>query len=54
MEEDRRTIQEIKKYLVGMLIEKYGYCGVAESPDDVMLNSGDNILIRISAKEEIS
>lgn len=34
-------LDEIKKFAIKKLNEAYGYCGCAEMPDFVMLNSDD-------------
>jgi len=35
------NIDKIKKRIVEMLIEEYGYCGEADSDNTAMLNSGN-------------
>ena len=53
MEEDKKVVEEIKDYLTGKLVCKYGYCGVAEGENLLMLNSGTdttNIIIKIEIK----
>ena len=51
MDEDIKTVEEIKQYLVRKLNQKYGYCGVASGENMAMLNSGStNIIIKIEIK----
>lgn len=48
---DRETVEEIKQYLIKLLNNKYGYCGVASGKDMEILNSGNgNIIIKIELK----
>ena len=51
--EDEKMVQEIKKELTNKLNEKFGYCGVAEGENFLMLNSGKgNIVINIKWESE--
>ena len=46
---DKRVFDEIKKYIKDKLQSEFGFCGVAEGEDVVMLNSGraKNIIINM-------
>ena len=47
------ALEDIKKYAERKLVERYQYCGVAESPEFAILNSGDdNVAIKITIKVE--
>jgi len=46
--EDLKMIEEIKKELLSKLQAEFGYCGLAEDENFLMLNSGKgNIVINI-------
>lgn len=48
-----KILEEIKTFVIKRFKEEYGYCGVAENPDFVMLNSGgdgENLIIKIEDK----
>ena len=53
---DNTVLEDIKKYAINRLNSTYGYCGVAEGADTVMLNSDDrngrDILITIVIEDE--
>lgn len=52
VEEDKKTMDEIKNYLISMLKRRYGYCGVAQGPTMVMINSGKgHLTVEIVCKE---
>lgn len=38
---ENAILEEIKEFAKAKLMGAYGYCGVAEGPDMVMLNSDD-------------
>ena len=44
---DNKTIQRIKKFAIEELQSIYGFCGVIENEDIIILNSGDDIKITI-------
>lgn len=49
------ALDQIKKTIVSTFMEKYGYCGVADSDKYAMLNSGadnENFVITIEDKSE--
>jgi len=49
-------LNEIKMFAIGKLQTSYGYCGVAESDEMIMINSDDkngkDIIIKITLKDE--
>jgi len=46
---DEVVVQEIKRDLISKLNSRFGYCGVAENDNFIMLNSGKgNIIIKIT------
>ena len=48
MKSDGQMVQEIKSGLVARLNSEFNYCGIAEGPNSIMLNSGKgNIVINI-------
>lgn len=52
---DNKVLEDIKNYAIKRLNREYGYCGAAESPSMVMLNSGldnENITIHIKCEKE--
>lgn len=50
---DKEVVQEIKNELMQKLNSRFGYCGVAESEDFIMLNSGSgNIVIEMKWEKE--
>lgn len=53
---DNEVLQDIVDYAKNKLMAKYGYCGIANSPDMVMLNcddkAGNDIKINITVKPE--
>lgn len=51
---DNKVLDDIKKYAIQRLNQSYGYCGVAEGKDMVLLNSGaegENITIQIKIEQ---
>lgn len=47
-----KVLEDIKKYAAQRLQQEYGYCGIADSPEMSMLNSGsdgENIVIHIKS-----
>lgn len=45
---DEEMVKELAEFLRKGLMDKYGYCGVAEGDKIIMLNSGKgNILINL-------
>lgn len=53
---ENAILNEIKEFAREKLMYAYGYCGVAEGPNNVMLNSDDkngyDIKITIKLEEE--
>lgn len=50
---DSKMVETIKKELVSKLNTEYGYCGLAEGENFLMLNSGNgNIVINIKWEKE--
>ncbi len=48
MSKDKDAVEAIKKDLISILNGRYGYCGVMEGNNEIMLNSGEeNIIITI-------
>ena len=51
---DNIVLEDIKNYAIKRLKQSYGYCGLAESPTSVMLNSDDkngiDIIITLKSK----
>lgn len=50
------TLNQIKNSIVADLQRRFGYCGCAEGPNQVMLNSGagdDNFIITIKDQSAI-
>jgi hypothetical protein len=47
---DEAVVQEIKSELITKLNARFGYCGVAESDSFIMLNSGKDLIIKITWK----
>ena len=53
------VLDDIKNYVIQRLNREYGYCGVAEAPDMVFINSSDDdgdvtVQIKIAARESQS
>lgn len=52
MNRDKKAMEEIKNYLVKKLQADFGFCGVAEGENMIMINSGEgNLIIKIEVKE---
>ena len=49
---EKEAMDEIKKLIIAKLNEKFGYCGVTESDDFVMINSGKekDLIIKMDLK----
>jgi hypothetical protein len=47
MIKDNQSVQSIKRFIINELQSVYSYCGVIESDDVIILNSGDDIKITI-------
>ena len=47
---DNRAIQRIKKFAIEELQSVYGFCGVIENEEVIILNSGNNIKITIEKR----
>lgn len=44
---DNKTVEKIKKFAIHELQAVYGFCGLIETDDLIILNSGDDIKITI-------
>lgn len=50
---DKAAAQEIKEGLMRVLNSKFGFCGVAESDEFIMLNSGEgNLVVKITWEKD--
>ena len=53
MKTDSQMVQEIKSQLVARLNSEFNFCGIAEGPNFIQLNSGKgNIIITIKWESE--
>jgi hypothetical protein len=55
LEMDNRVLEDIKCYALQRLQREYGYCGIAESDEFAMLNSGEDgeqITIKLKSERE--
>lgn len=52
MEEELVIVRAIKIMLITRLQEEFGFCGVAETPELILLNSGNktNLVIKITTE----
>jgi len=50
---DQEMVERIKKDLISKLQSEFGFCGVAEGDNNIMINSGnENIVITIKWETE--
>ena len=53
---ENEILDNIKNYAIGLFQSKYGYCGIAESDKNAVINTddgkGNNIIIKIEIKED--
>lgn len=50
---DSEMVDQIKNQLTSTLTQEFGYCGLAEGDNNIMINSGkENIIITIKWEEE--